>query len=118
VCGFPMVTFAGPNFIGLKLMALAKKKSKSKERPGEKAFSSRPRRRFAICVKGTGFDTMIGRAYQILEDRKASKMGCVRVIDASGEDYLYPSSWFVRIRVDSGSERRVATALKSSSPAA
>jgi hypothetical protein len=114
-----MVTSAGQNFIDSKLMALAEKKSKS-SKPSKASGSSHSgtRRRFAICVQGTGFDTIVGRAYQVLEDPKAKQMGCVRVLDESGEDYLYPASWFVRIRLESGSERRVAAALKTSTPAA
>jgi hypothetical protein len=114
-----MVTSAGQNFIGSKLMALAKKKSRSKPPSKTKQLAvGRSRRRFAICVQGTGFDTLVGRVYRILEDRKATQMGCVRVIDESGEDYLYPSSWFVPVLVDGGAERRVAAALKTSTPAA
>lgn len=107
-----VVTFGGLNFIGSKLMALAKKKSKSKA--NSNSVRRAPRRNgFAVCVHGTGFDTVVGRAYQLMDDPDAVLDGWVRVIDESGEDYLYPTSWFVPIQLEKSSERRLSIALRS-----
>ena len=37
------------------------------------------------------------KVYQILPDRTASRDGYVRVVDESGEDYLYPAEYFVPV---------------------
>ena len=68
--------------------------------------------RFAVCIQGTEFDLITGKAYRILEDKKGDRLGCVRVIDESGEDYLYPASCFVRVRPEKNSEGRLAAALQ------
>jgi len=69
-------------------------------------------RGFAVCVKGTGFDTVPGKTYRTLEDRTAKRDGWIRVIDECGEDYLYPASWFVAVHPAKASGRRLASALR------
>ena len=39
------------------------------------------------------------KIYQVLLDSEASKEGYVRVIDESGEDYLYPESYFISVQL-------------------
>ncbi len=58
-------------------------------------------RRFAVCVKNDGYEAALERnkLYVLVPDREADKHGDVRVIDESGEDYLYPADWFVAIGV-------------------
>jgi hypothetical protein len=53
---------------------------------------------FAICVANEGYDDLeVWKVYQILPDPKAARVGCVRVIDESGEDYLYPADRFAAV---------------------
>ena len=78
----------------------------------------RGQNRFAVCVQGTGFDTVVGKTYRILTDRVAHGLGCVRVIDESGEDYLYPATWFVPVRVEKNCQRRLVAALRAAASAA
>jgi hypothetical protein len=87
-------------------MALAEKKSKSKG-----LSKQTTRSRFAVCVHGTGFDLLEQRVYRIIEDGEAGRLGCLRVIDESGEDYLYPAAWFVCVRPEGDTERRLTRAL-------
>jgi hypothetical protein len=35
------------------------------------------------------------KVYEVLEDSAVAARDCARIIDESGEDYLYPKSWFV-----------------------
>lgn len=50
---------------------------------------------FAICIEGEeDGDLEIWKVYRVLPDSKAENLGCLRVIDESGEDYLYPQSRF------------------------
>ena len=54
--------------------------------------------RFAICIANEGYDDLsIWKVYQILPDPQAVEVGCLRVIDESGEDYLYPTDRFVQV---------------------
>jgi hypothetical protein len=72
--------------------------------------------RFAVCIQGTGFDLLFQKVYGILDDRKAAEFGSVRVIDESGEDYLYPASWFVLVKPAQGTGTRLTAALLSPPP--
>ena len=62
---------------------------------------------FAICIhNGEYTGTLeLRKVYEILEDPVAAKRGFVRVIDESGEDYLYPQSWFVPVAVPESVEQ-------------
>jgi hypothetical protein len=52
--------------------------------------------KFAICIANEGCDDLqIWKLYQILDDPTAFCESYLRVIDESGEDYLYPESQFV-----------------------
>ncbi|ODS31268.1 MAG: hypothetical protein SCARUB_03613 [Candidatus Scalindua rubra] len=55
---------------------------------------------FALCVENKDCDDLEKRKiYQILPDEKATKEGYLRVVDESGEDYLYPESYFIIIQL-------------------
>ena len=58
-------------------------------------------RRFAVCVKNEGYEASLERnkIYVLVSDPDAEKDGDIRVVDESGEDYLYPSDWFVVVDV-------------------
>jgi hypothetical protein len=55
--------------------------------------------RFAICIANTDYPAglEIRKIYQILPDADAAQYQYLRVIDESGEDYLYPAAYFVLI---------------------
>jgi hypothetical protein len=54
-------------------------------------------RRLAVCVFNEGYGASLerNRAYVMLLDPRAAKDGDIRIVDESGEDYLYPAEWFV-----------------------
>ena len=61
---------------------------------------------FAICLKNKGSeDLIIRKIYQVLPDENAAKKGLLRLIDESGEDYLYPASYFFLIDLPQKVER-------------
>jgi len=65
-----------------------------------------PAIRFALCLKNKGSeDLMVRKLYQVLPDEKAEKQGLLRIIDESGEDYLYPASYFFFIDLPQKVER-------------
>ncbi len=68
-------------------------------------------RKFALCIKNNDCDDLEKRkVYRVLSDEKAEKDGYVRVIDESGEDYLYPASYFVRVRLPQEAEQAMVAA--------
>jgi hypothetical protein len=48
--------------------------------------------------------------YRVLPDAKASEVGCLRVVDESGEDYLYPADCFVNVSFPKAVQDRLAAA--------
>ena len=63
--------------------------------------------RFAICINDGGNidDLKVRSVYQILPDESAARSNYLRVIDETGEDYLYPATYFVPIEVPSEAEK-------------
>ncbi|MBX3695923.1 MAG: hypothetical protein KF790_12220 [Steroidobacteraceae bacterium] len=57
------------------------------------------RKRLAICIRNAGYEASLERRkiYQVLPDARASRRELIRVIDESGEDYLYPEAYFAPI---------------------
>jgi hypothetical protein len=76
--------------------------------------------KFVLCVRNGGSDDLEPRkVYQLLRDQTAVSEGLVRVIDESGEDYLYPAEYFVPVRLPIAIARGFATPPRSESqPAA
>ena len=59
-------------------------------------LTSKKRVEFAICVANEGYEDLeVWKVCQVLPDAKAGGVGCIRVIDESGGDYLYPADRFV-----------------------
>ena len=53
---------------------------------------------FAMCVSSEGYDDLEAwKVYRVLPDPKATQVGCLRVVDESGEDYLYPADRFAAV---------------------
>jgi hypothetical protein len=68
------------------------------------------RSEYVLCVKNRGHAASLERrkVYRRLDDARASRHGLIRVIDESGQDYLYPSSYFVSIAVPKTARRALA----------
>ena len=56
-----------------------------------------PAKSFALCVDNTDYKASLisGKVYRIIPDQQAAKDDLVRIVDESGEDYLYHKSHFV-----------------------
>ena len=65
---------------------------------------------FVVCVKNKqyGASLELRKLYQVVADDGAAKHGQLRVIDESGEDYLYPESYFATIRLPPKAQEAVA----------
>ena len=66
--------------------------------------------RFAVCITSSEPDLEIRKVYQVVPDETAEKEGHLRIIDESGEDYLYPANYFVSVEVPKEAERALLLA--------
>ena len=66
----------------------------------------------AICIRNEDYAASLElrKLYQVIPDTEAAKLGQLRVIDESGEDYLYPERYFVRVRLPEPIEQAVIEA--------
>ncbi|HEX6291725.1 MAG TPA: hypothetical protein VFZ66_21245 [Herpetosiphonaceae bacterium] len=67
--------------------------------------------RFAICIRNIGAeDLALRKVYQILPSTSSAEDGFLRVIDESGEDYLYPADYFILLDLPQSAERALLQA--------
>ena len=66
-----------------------------------------------VCIRNDDYEVSLERRkiYEILPDADAERHGQVRVIDESGEDYLYPANYFVRLDLPQGTREAVIEAV-------
>src|SRR4026209_867299 len=71
------------------------------------------RKRFVVCLRNKGYEVSLERRkiYQVLADPEAEKHKQIRVIDESGEDYLYPQNFFAPIKLPQTLRRAVQSAV-------
>ncbi len=73
---------------------------------------SNPRKsagQFVICVRNDGYPASLERRkiYQMIPDAAAKRHAQIRIIDESGEDYLYPAAFFVPVDLPAATRRAV-----------
>ena len=66
--------------------------------------------KFVICKRNTGYEASLElrKLYLMLPDDAAKAHDQLRVVDESGEDYLYPSSFFIPIDLPASVAKQVA----------
>ena len=76
-----------------------------------------PQPRFVVCVNNKDYPASLElrKLYQIVPDDAAAKHHQLRVIDESGEDYLYPEEYFVPVQLPQAAEKAVLRAANLSS---
>jgi hypothetical protein len=69
-------------------------------------------KRFVICINNGGYldDLKVRTVYQLLPDESAAKSNYIRIIDETGEDYLYPAELFASIELPRELEKVLLTA--------
>ena len=67
------------------------------------------RRHFMICVNNRGYEASLEarKLYEVLTDKTAEKHHQIRVIDESGEDYLYPDNFFAPVRLPNSTKEKL-----------
>jgi hypothetical protein len=75
-------------------------------------MASRTQDRFVICIQNEGYlaSLELWKVYRVLPDRRAAEDQSVRIIDESGEDYLYDQSWFVPIKLPQAAKEAILAA--------
>jgi hypothetical protein len=70
-------------------------------------------RQFAVCLRNDGYQVSLERRkiYQVLADPEAAKHRQIRVIDESGEEYLYPQSFFAPLELPQPIRRALLAAV-------
>jgi hypothetical protein len=63
--------------------------------------------RFVVCINDGGYadDLKVRTIYQVLPDESAARSNYLRIVDETGEDYLYPAALFVPIDLPREAEK-------------
>ena len=76
--------------------------------------SSTSLKEFVVCINNVDYPAAleVHKIYSVIPDDEAALDGDVRVIDESGEDYLYPSSYFAPIQVPQSVEESILRRMR------
>ena len=68
---------------------------------------------FVVCLKNEGYAASLElrKIYEIIPDERAADHQMIRVVDESGEDYLYPSDFFIPIDLPKPIEQALSLAM-------
>ena len=67
--------------------------------------------RFVVCLVNRGYPAslVVRRLYPVLPDAVGEKHDMIRIVDESGEDYLYPKKMFAAVALAKTVEKKLAT---------
>jgi hypothetical protein len=70
--------------------------------------------RFVVCINDGGYtdDLKARTVYQVLPDESAARSNYLRIVDETGEDYLYPAALFVPIELPREAEKALLSAAR------
>ena len=68
-----------------------------------------PTKPFALCIDNSDYKAslILGKVYRIIQDTRAAKDDLVRIVDESGEDYLYHKSHFAFVDFPKAIARKI-----------
>ena len=71
---------------------------------------------FVICINNQDYPAslQLWKVYRVLPDEKGARHKMIRVIDESGEDYIYPAQGFVSIQLPQAIEKQILQTLELS----
>jgi hypothetical protein len=74
---------------------------------------------FALCLENSGNEAslILGKVYPVIPDARAAKDDLIRIIDETGEDYLFDRSQFVRVTLPQAVRRKILALQKPANPA-
>jgi hypothetical protein len=67
---------------------------------------------FVVCLRNTGYAASLEtrKLYEVVSDPAAESQGLIRVIDESGEDYIYPADLFQKLTLPGDVQRALRLA--------
>ncbi len=73
-------------------------------------------KRFAVCLENDGNESSLipGKIYQVIPDARAAKDDLVRIIDESGEDYLFSRAQFVLVDFPQAARKKILALQRAS----
>ena len=79
-------------------------------------MAKRASRRYAVCIDNSGYlaSLELHKLYQVLADPKAERDGALRVVDESGEDYLFDAERFLLVDLPQDSRRVLSRSFSRS----
>jgi hypothetical protein len=91
---------SGPSASGKKAADRPKRPARSAN-GSVRSVSRSAQQHFAVCVRNDDYAASLElrKLYVVIDDSFAAEHQMIRIIDESGEDYLYPSSYFVRVEL-------------------
>src|SRR5215475_11640131 len=92
-----MVVSGERSCIGMRRTVSGAKKSNGSGTSIKRAGQSKTN--FVMCISNSGYPASLElhKVYRAIADGTARRDGYVRVVDESGEDYLYPAKWFIAV---------------------
>ena len=68
---------------------------------------------FAVYIHGDAdqADLIVGKVYRVMRPQRNDRTSDVRIVDESGEDYLYPRDWFVPVDLPLRARKAIASLL-------
>ena len=81
-----------------------------------KKISKTRGRPFALCLQNKGYPASleVGKLYRVVPDQDAAAHGYLRIVDESGEDYLYSAKRFVPVELPQQVKRSVIRRVRES----
>lgn len=66
---------------------------------------------FAVCIHNGEYeiDLIVGKIYRVMKSKRNDRPSDIRVLDESGEDFLYPRAWFVPIELPLKAKQALVT---------
>ena len=67
---------------------------------------------FVICIKNDDYPASLEtrKLYQVVPDSDAEKLEQIRIVDESGDDYLYPQEYFISVNLPNAAEQAIIKA--------
>ena len=70
---------------------------------------NQPKEHFALCMDNAGYDVSLipGKVYHVVPDERATRDDLIRIVDETGEDYLYHKDLFALVDFPESVELRL-----------
>lgn len=71
-------------------------------------ITERKEQKFVVCIRNDECEDLeLRKIYRVLPDKRAARDGYLRIVDESGEGYLYPESYFVGVKLPRKAQDRL-----------